>query len=66
MKITKRMQEKAELAVHDFLEERFPGGAFPGGVQIFADDPIDSEFKHEAGCAELAKVVLTAALTRRK
>lgn len=66
MKITKRMLEKGEFAAHEYLDQRFPGGALPGGVQLFADhgDHLDPHFKHETGCAELARAVLTAALTR--
>ena len=66
MKITKRMREKAEIAVYSFLDERFPGGALPGGVQLFAKpgDALDATFEHEKGCAALADAVLTAALTR--
>lgn len=68
MKITKRMMEKAEIAAHQFLDERFPGGALPGGVQLFADagDHTDAKFKHEEGCAALARAVLTAALARAR
>jgi len=68
VKITKRMREKAEIAVWNFLDERFPNGALPGGCQLFADpnDDLDPHFKHEAGCAALADAVLSAALTRAK
>lgn len=65
LKITKRMQEKAEIAAHAYLESRFPNGALPGGIQLFATDSLDATFQHEKGCAELAKAILTAALTRR-
>jgi hypothetical protein len=66
VKITKRMLEKAEIAVSNFLDERAPAAALPGGVQLFADpgDHLDPEFKHEKGCNDLACAVLTAALTR--
>lgn len=53
--------ERAAEAVYDFLHERFPEGALPGGKQIFADDHLDADFKHEAGCEALARVVLNAA-----
>lgn len=68
MKITKSMLRKAEIAVSDFLDERVPASALPGGAQLFADpnDHLDPHFKHEKGCADLALVVLTAALTRAK
>lgn len=66
MKITKRMMEKASAAAWDYLDERVPQAAMPGGVQLFADpgDHLDAAMKHEAGCEELARRILTAALTR--
>lgn len=66
VKITKRMRAKAEIAVWEFLDQRFPDGAMPGGVQMFAKpgDTLDPTFEHEKGCAALADAVLTAALTR--
>lgn len=54
--------EAASEAIHDFLDERFPEGAMPGGKQLFAEDDLDAEFKHEAGCDELAIAVLEAAI----
>jgi hypothetical protein len=64
MKPTKRMLEKGQFAAHQFLEELFPNGAPPGGVQLFAKDALDPNFEHEKGCAALARAVLTAALAR--
>lgn len=66
MKITKRMMEKACFAAHEFLDDRFPMAALPGGVQTFADagDSLARHGKHEQGCEDLARAVLTAALTR--
>jgi hypothetical protein len=62
---TEALIEAGSEAVYDFLDARFPDGAMPGGKQLFADDHLDAEFKHEAGCTELAKAVLrAAALTR--
>lgn len=66
MRITKRMREKGEVAVWNFLDQRFPDGALPGGVQLFAKDGLDPNFEHEKGCAALAEAVLTAALGRAR
>lgn len=46
--------------IYDYLDERFPEGALPGGIQLFATDHLDAEFKHEAGCEELAKRIIAA------
>lgn len=54
------MVERVSEVIYDYLDERFPDGAFPGGVQVFADDHLDAEFKHEAGCDELAERILAA------
>lgn len=64
--VTEAMIEAASEAIYDFLDERFPDGAMPGGKQLFADDHLDAEFKHETGCYELAKVALDAALAGEK
>lgn len=56
--------ELASEAIYDFLDERFPEGAMPGGIQLFADDHLDAEFKHEAGCDALAERVVSALLER--
>jgi hypothetical protein len=50
--------EQVSEAIYDFLDERFPEGAMPGGQQLFASDHLDAEFKHEAGCDEMAKFIL--------
>lgn len=63
-KITKRMLDKAEFAVYTYIDERRPADALPGGTQVFADNELDVEYKHEAGCRELAKRVLEAVLSR--
>jgi hypothetical protein len=54
--------ETVSRAIYEFLSERFPEGALPGGVQLFADpgDHLDAEFKHEAGCDALARAILNA------
>jgi hypothetical protein len=62
IELTEDMIEKGSEAAYDFLHEKFPEGAMPGGKQLFADDHLDAEFKHEAGCTELAKAILKAAL----
>jgi hypothetical protein len=54
------MVERVSEVIYDYLDERFPDGAFPGGVQVFADDHLDAEFKHEAGCDELAERIIAA------
>ena len=66
MKITKEMVLTGAKAAHDYLDARFPDGALPGGVQLFANpgDYIDPLFRHEDGCVELATAVLKAALGR--
>jgi hypothetical protein len=51
-------REEISRTIYDFLEERFPGGCLPGGVQLFADDELDADFKHEAGCDALADAIL--------
>lgn len=51
--------EQVSEAIYDFLHERFPDGAMPGGKQLFADDHLDAEFKHEAGCDEMARAIIT-------
>lgn len=65
MKITQKMAKAGAAAAHEFLDERFPNGAMPGGVQLFADegDALDPKFKHEAGCKALAVRILRAALS---
>lgn len=63
-KITKLMLAKGAVAVADYLDERFPSDALPGGKQLFADDTLDPGFKHERGCEELARCVLEASLRR--
>lgn len=54
------MREAVAREIHDYLSERFPDGALPGGVQLFADpgDHTDAAMKHEAGCEELANRIL--------
>jgi hypothetical protein len=52
--------ERVAEIIHDFLDERFPDGALPGGRQLFADDALDAEFKHEAGCTALAERILSS------
>jgi len=64
MRITKLMLTKGAIAISDYLDERFPDGALPGGKQLFADDTLDPDFKHEAGCTELARRVLEASFRR--
>lgn len=52
--------ERVAETIADFLDERFPQGAMPGGQQLFATDHLDAEFNHEAGCEELARTILAA------
>ena len=56
------LREKVARAIYEYLDERFPGGALPGGVQLFADpgDDLDPEMKHEAGCEAMADAILAA------
>lgn len=52
------LRDAISEAIYDFLDERFPEGAMPGGQQLFASDHLDAEFKHEAGCDEMAQFIL--------
>jgi len=53
-------REAVAMEIYDYLNERFPEGAMPGGVQLFADpgDHTDADMKHEAGCFELADRII--------
>jgi len=55
---TGEIVERVSETIYDFLDERFPDDAMPGGKQLFADDHLDAKFKHEAGCDEMAKAIL--------
>jgi len=54
------VREAVAHEIYDYLNERFPDGPMPGGVQLFADpgDHTDAAMKHEAGCSELADRIL--------